>query len=250
MVNLHIIGAQKAGTTALAHFIAQHQDIYVLDGKEAHVFDNPQFLKSTNKMLFAKDAIAKRMRNYQSQRYVCDATPVTWYQRRFLTHCFNFNPSAKFIVILRDPVERALSHYKMSRQKDAETKNALAAFLSERSRLIAARGNWQLRSPLRTQSYLSRGRYSKQLKQLFDIVPRQQVLVLFQEDLAKHHQATLNKVFAFLDVDTQTIAPERVFESDKEASTVGMFFAKYFARLYYVYHGESKSRWLNIISDN
>ena len=43
LVNLHIVGVQKAGTSALAHFLSQHSDVCVVEGKEAHVFDQPDF---------------------------------------------------------------------------------------------------------------------------------------------------------------------------------------------------------------
>ena len=43
--NLIIPGVQKAGTTALASFLSQHPDICIVEGKEAHVFDDPDLLK-------------------------------------------------------------------------------------------------------------------------------------------------------------------------------------------------------------
>ena len=55
-VNLHIVGVQKAGTTALAHFLSQHPDICLVDGKEAHVFDQPDFYETEDKKAFAEGA--------------------------------------------------------------------------------------------------------------------------------------------------------------------------------------------------
>ena len=247
LVNLHIIGAQKCGTTALAHFLHQHPSIYVLDGKESHVFDNPQFLRSQTKMAYAKEAFAKRMKHYKDETFLCDATPITWYNPRFLKHCYNYNTKAKFIVLLRCPVQRAISHYKMSLNKGQEKSTMLSAFLQERARLKKNDGDWTLQSPLRRQSYLHKGLYCAQLENLYRTIPSEQILVLYQEDLNNKHQQTLKHVFNFLKLEAYDIPAETVFSGTEKTLSFTDKIAKFYATLYFWLHGENKKAWGDII---
>jgi len=250
VINLHIIGAQKSGTSALAHFIDQHSDAFVVKGKEAHVFDNPLFLKSNTKMHWANKRFEQVLNDYQNQTVCCDATPITMFDTQFLTHCFNYNPQAKFIVLLRDPVQRAISHYNMSKGRLEETLNPLLAFILESKRLKLS-NSWQFNSARRTQSYLRRGLYSKQLQTLYKIVPHKQVLVLFNEDLRENHQGTMSSVFKFLSIQDQDIPQQSVFESERQVlkplQKSAYAAAKLYANLYFWWHNESRKSCLKVI---
>ncbi|WP_102798336.1 sulfotransferase family protein [Bowmanella denitrificans] len=245
-VNLHIIGVQKAGTTALASFLQQHPSVYVVEGKEAHIFDHPEYSAQAAPQDFARRQYQRRMQNYQGQPIICDATPITVYQPTFLRACYHYNPQAKFILILRDPVERAISHYLMSKRTGQESRNMLSAFVLEPLRLaIAARRNgWAFNSPLRTQSYLHRGLYRKQLQFLYNLIPATQVLVLRQQELKHAHQQTLLKIFSFLDIHRHPIAPETVFAAPESPPGWLDRLARRYARLYFRLRGESDIHWL------
>ncbi len=247
LVNLHIVGAQKSGTSALAHFLHQHKDIYVVDGKEAHVFDSPQFLHSATKMQTARQAFKAKLCKYEDETYICDATPITWVDTRFLTHCYAYNKNAKFIVILRDPNKRAYSHYKMSVARGQEKSSFLCALLKENIRLKKHQSDLSFTSPWRHQSYLYRGRYSEQLRNLFSIVPAKQVLVLYQEDLLHHHDEILNRVFSFLNICKQEIPPAQVFIGKKVKATYSDTLGKLISHCYFWFKGENKRNWENII---
>jgi hypothetical protein len=250
LINLHIIGVQKAGTTALASFLSQHPAIYVVDGKEAHVFDHPHYAKQANKTVFAHKKYQSKLSSYQKQSIVCDATPITVFRQDYLQACYQYNPEAKFILILRDPVERAISHYHMSRNQKLESRSMLSAFLLEPFRLwnINKSGSWEFNSSFRTQSYLSRGCYSKQLTSLFRLIPKQQVLVLEQQDLSLQHKATMLKIFTFLDIHRHPIEPAKIFATEKPSSHWSDILARMYARLYYKCHREAPKNWGKIIN--
>jgi hypothetical protein len=171
---LHIIGLQKAGTTAPASFLHQHPSICLVDGKEAHVFDHPLYSEQSDKMAFANTIYKSKLTNYQDQPIVCDATPITVFRPEFMQACHQYNPNAKFILILRDPVERAISHYRMSQSRGQEQRSLLGAFLMEPFRLngMNRSSSWSFDSPFRNHSYLSRGLYSKQLRKVYNMVPK------------------------------------------------------------------------------
>lgn len=102
----------------------------------------------------------------------------------------------KWIVILRDPAERAFSAWNMEKQRGRENLSFDEAIQNEAPRCREA-----LPLQHRTYSYTDRGFYAAQLRRLLNIFGREQCLVLLNEDLRNHHQKTLRDVFKFLNVD-------------------------------------------------
>lgn len=244
LVNLHIIGVQKAGTSALAHFLSQHPDICVVQDKEAHVFDQPDYPKYDTQN-FANKRYAKKLQHYNKELIICDATPVTLFNPTFLERCYSYNPSAKFIVILRDPVQRAVSHYYMSKKRRRESNNMLLGFMKEALRLhcVDKSEAWQSGSVWRDNSYLKRGLYREQINNLYSIVAESQCLVLTQETLLAEHDATMSKVFNFLDIPNLKIAQEKIFSSSQNNSDKTERAARLYAALYFTLKGEYPYRY-------
>lgn len=244
LVNLHIIGVQKAGTSALAHFLSQHPDVCVVEGKEAHVFDQPDFA-SKDKHEFAKKRYEKKLSHYQGEKIICDATPITMFNKAFMQDCYNYNPQAKFIVLLRNPVDRAVSHFYMSKQRGREHSNMLWSFLKEGDRLKKASGAnaWITGSAWRDNSYLARGMYKKQLNNLSLTAPNEQCLITTQETLLQKHDNTLARIFSFLEIPEQTILAEQVFTSDIQEKDSSEGLARAYAVLYFLINGEYPYRY-------
>ena len=216
--NLFISGVQKAGTTALASFLEQHPDICLVKNKEAHVFDDPALQKAQDKSQFVHEKYAEKLQHYSGEKYILDATPITILHPLFVEQCADFCPDALHIVMLRDPVERAISHYAMSKKKGREDLEPLAAFWSERQRMIGFYENLptsEFKSEYRDHSYLIRGRYKRQLRTLYRFFPKNNVKVITQECLLNKHTETLEDIFDFLSLPQQTIKDERVFASNQ-----------------------------------
>ena len=245
-VNLFILGVQKAGTTALASFLSQHDEICVVDNKEAHVFDDPDYFTAINKKSFADSKYAALLPDSSStHRYYCDATPITLFNPNYLKECVSYNPKAKYIVILRDPVDRAFSQYEMSKNKGIETHCASFAFLRDillYSNCHKAKGIWPFESSPREKTYLSRGRYIRQLNDLFALVQRQNVLVLWQQDLLHSHQETLHQVLLFLGLQQTHIKKSQVFEGAQTVSRVDRWIGTLIAKSFYLCKRETLSR--------
>lgn len=235
--NLHIVGFQKCGTSAMAHFLSQHPDICMVAGKEAHVFDDPKYALAVDKTAMAIDKYKEKLPHYEGQSYIMDCTPITLFHPAFISACVALNPDAKFIVMRRDPVKRAFSHYQMTRQRGLEPYSPFKAFILEPWRM---RG-WMKRlpscpfeHPYRDHSYLYRGRYQRQLHLLYKIVEARQVLLIDQEQLANAHAQTLQQVFDFLELTAINIKQEDVFSSpsNKNASLGATLFAKLYFSIF------------------
>jgi len=217
--NLFISGVQKAGTTALASFLEQHPDICLVKNKEAHVFDDPALQKAQDKSQFVHEKYAEKLQHYSGEKYILDATPITILHPLFVEQCADFCPDALHIVMLRDPVERALSHYTMSKLKGREDFSPIKAFLSEAKRLegfYEELPKSEFKSKYRDQSYLIRGLYKRQLRSLRCRFNDSAIKVLDQSELLKCHHQTLNNVFSFLDLPKIDVPEKRVFTSQDD----------------------------------
>ncbi len=208
-VNFVIGGTQKGGTSALASFLRQHPQICMpADKKEVHFFDREEeFEKEPNYRRYHAF-----FRPRKDQTAIGEATPIYMYWNPAPTRIRDYNPEMKWIVILRDPAERAFSAWNMERQRGRENLSFEHAIEQETERCREA-------FPLqhRTYSYVDRGFYAGQLRRLFSTFGHEQCLVLLNEDLRNHHQETLRKVFGFLDVDDSfSPAAAEVFHHEPE----------------------------------
>ncbi|HEX5756904.1 MAG TPA: sulfotransferase [Arenimonas sp.] len=196
-INFLIGGVQKAGTTALARYLERHPDIALPAAKEAHVFDAPDYDECWSPEQ-VDACFAGAFVDDKAARCVGDATPITLFHRRFVERVLRYNPAMRWVVLLRDPVQRAISHYHMQRARGAEPLPLLAALLAEPWRLRRHREDFSRESPLRHQSYMSRGRYGAQLDALYAHFPREQVMLLRSDELASDPSTSVARVLGFL----------------------------------------------------
>ena len=208
-------GVQKGGTSALASFVRQHPQVRLPRDKEAHVFDAPSFDEGWDAPAvdrcyephFDADGGADGLLHG-------DATPIYCFHPGLVRRIARYNPDMRWILILRHPVDRAVSHYRMERARGQETWPLWRAALLERWRLAGHADDFSLDSPMRRHSYLCRGDYARQLDVLFDCFPRRQVLLLRNDDLAAAPGRVLDEVWDFLGLPPPPVPPVfgRVFE--------------------------------------
>ena len=145
-----------------------------------------------------------------------EATPIYLFLPGIAPELKRYNPRLKLIVMLRDPVQRAVSHYYMEKNRARERLPLWLALRSEPWRLWRCKDPRRLGSAWRCQSYRRRGLYSVQLRNLYRYFDAGQVLVVRTEDLAQHHEQVLRRVFAFLGAPAHhEMEPRTVFEGDR-----------------------------------
>lgn len=203
LVNFLIVGTQKGGTTALAHFLAAHRQICMAPAKEVHFFDYSQSDDRHYRKSFP---------NYTNQIAIGEATPIYMYFPWIAPRLYAYNPDLKLIMLLRSPIERAFSQYQMERARNWESLDFSAAIGLETLRLAWARLRDPLaeteRSWLRTHSYGDRGFYTRQILNLLKYFPRENLLILRSEELKSNHYQILQQVYRFLGVDPITPPPQ------------------------------------------
>ncbi|MCV6637968.1 sulfotransferase domain-containing protein [Candidatus Albibeggiatoa sp. nov. NOAA] len=191
-VDFLICGAQKAGTSALAKSLKEHPDIYMSEQKELHFFDNDGYFQ-TNQPNY--ENYHQHFVNAQSHQLWGEATPAYMYWQTSPQRMHQYNPHLKLIVILRNPIERAYSHWNMQQHNKAHTFSFREALQHELS--LKAQGVTEHKK----FSCMSRGFYSQQLQRIQQYFPKQQLLALKYDTFKNDPQQTLNLVSQFLQIE-------------------------------------------------
>ena len=227
LLDFVIVGAQKSGTTALAEFLSQHPDIAMSDPKEVHLFDAHDFVDTSMEQIDIKYQPA--FLHAKPSQIRGEATPVYLFFPEIAGQLGRYNPALRLIVLLRNPVDRAYSHYLMEFERGNETKAFLRALMLEKKRLQQDPDPRAENSEFRQHSYRSRGLYSRQLAGLYQEFPGSQVLVIHADDLLRKHEEIIKRVFAFLQVrDDVVVQHEVVFSRgmQRRGNLVSRFLLK------------------------
>lgn len=198
--NFLVIGYMKCGTTALYDYIVKHPKIIHCREKEIKFFSNDSLYNLGIQWYLSNFPPIPENSGYMtgeaSPNYVMGGL-------RTAQRVFDAFPDMKLIVILRNPIKRALSHYYFALKRGAKYRTfeeVISIDIKRFEKKIKKVDNIT-NMDLFSGAVLS-GLYVYPLKQWMQIFPREQFLILKNEDLAKDTSATMNKVFEFLGVST------------------------------------------------
>jgi hypothetical protein len=201
--NFFILGATKCGTTALYKYLLQHPNVYFPVNKEPQFFSNDR-LYSRGMEFYVK-------RFYGSsacEQALGDATPHYIYYEKTAKRIHQDLPesSHRFIVILRDPVQRAYSLYWNMVHEGHEDLSFEDALDQEALRMV--RQPIDGSGTIRFQ-YFDSGLYSRQLNSYFQYFDRSKFLIVFLEDLGLDPTSTMNSILDFLNLERLELNLER-----------------------------------------
>lgn len=193
-----IIGAQRSGTTSLYNYLAQHPDVLPPLGKEIHYFD----------LHYARGVRWYRGRFPFSHRLrrralTIDASPYYLAHPLAPERAAQLLPEVKLVAVLRNPVDRAFSHYQHEVRDGRESLSFAEAIDREPARLAGEQERLQ-REPSyysynhHRYSYLRRGLYLEQLGRWVQHYPRSRLLVLQSEQLFREPAAVSAALYDFL----------------------------------------------------
>ncbi len=195
-----ILGGQRCGTSSLYKYLGRHPEIAPSLRKEIEYFTinygrGEAWYRAHFPLSLRRQLLAVLGRKVQS----FEATPDYLFDPRAPERARALVPNAPLIVLLRDPVERAFSHYHHMVRLGLEELSFAEAIAAEEARLATDLEEMR-RDPLhrvlnyRRYSYFSRGLYAEQLNRWFETYPRDQFLVLMAEDLFANPEETLHKI--------------------------------------------------------
>jgi hypothetical protein len=206
-----ILGAQKAGTTALYAYLRWHPEITGPSFKEVSFFDR-HYAKGER---WYRAHMPVRRRSL-----VGEASPSYLFHPLAPERVARLLPDARLIALLRNPVDRAFSHYQHEVALGREPLSFEAAVDREDERMQGELDR-MLRDPSYfslawwNYTYVARGRYAEQLERWFASFPREQLLVLFTEELSADTARTYRRVLGFLGVGARDLESyPRIFDRD------------------------------------
>ena len=209
-----ILGAMKCGTTSLLFFLNQHPQILASYKKEVRYFDNHfQREEAWYRAHFPRIAALRASeRAGRSRSITGEATPDYLFHPRVPRLLRETVPEARLVAILRNPIERAFSHYNHNRRaegkfgKDREPLTFLKALEAEDERLAGGRERMLTDPgfndrPYLRYSYKRRGVYVDQLVRYAELYGKERLLVLRSEDFYDDPQSVYDTTTDFLGVD-------------------------------------------------
>jgi hypothetical protein len=191
MPNFLIIGAMKSGTTALYYYLEQHPEIYMSPVKEPNFFSSQKQENEAGAVTHIR-TYQHLFRGVSGEKAIGEASHSYLYEPRAAAEIRRYIPEAKLIAILRNPIDRAYSHFLHMVRSGTEPLDDFAQALREEEGIHKGRT---------LQDYIGRGLYYNQLKRYFGTFPREQVRIYLYEDLSGTPISTVQDAFRFLKVD-------------------------------------------------
>jgi hypothetical protein len=205
-----VIGAQRCGTTSLYEYLTEHPAILPASRKEVHYFDVHYDRGSEWYRTHFPLAGDGSMTGEATPYYL--AHPLVPLRVRALL------PEVRLVVMLRDPVERAVSHYHHEVSTGDETLPLETALAVEGKRLDGEEDRLRSRTLYRSNAhqhfgYVARGHYAEQLERWFALFPREQILVLNSNALFADPPGHMRRVFDFLGLPDRELPAYRIHNS-------------------------------------
>lgn len=202
-----IIGGMRCGTTSLNLYLRNHPNIrFATRIRELHYFDGHRFgSEKEYRQNFLPLSVARRMEAEVGPVITGDCTPSAIIHPLAPRRVRDFRPDARIIVLLRDPIDRAISHHRRAIEYGSERLPILEAFEREPERLHGEVEKL-LADPKHPwdhygrYSYLARSRYHEQLERWLSVFPDRQFLFIRSEAMFRDPAPILRAVCEFIGV--------------------------------------------------
>lgn len=197
--NFFVVGAPKCGTTSLYYYLKQHPQVYLpKKKKEIHYFSYPEVANTyygghdyptslEQYLSYYKDV------NLKTHISCGDISPSYLYNLKAASRIKEFNSKSKIIIILRNPVERTISHYLMDVQQ-GYAKLPLIEYIENPTRYIN-----------HYKEYVGCSLYYESIENYLNHFPKDQLLVLNQNDLKTNVEHTFEKILDFLELSKSPV---------------------------------------------
>ena len=231
-----IIGAQKCGTTALSDYLNESPYCMGPKCKETLLFTK-NYKDNIDGKTISYYFMRKEWFKKYTKQLLFEATPDNIYYEEVPERIYRHNPKARLILLVREPVSRAISEYNMAfwfakerelcvredQYKDyfdylkCPEKYSFSWFIEEELRQIKETGSL-LPSAFHFPDFIRHGLYSEQLKRYYKYFNSEQILVLEDIELKKQRKETLYKIENFLGI------PHKIWTDDEiKISNVGVY---------------------------
>lgn len=205
-----LAGCQKTASTWIYHCFKEHPEVFVPEKDALHFFTINHFR--------GLDWYAKLYEQAASNQVLVDPTPSYIRDPKAAQRIFEYNSDAKLIFSLRNPIDRAFSHYWHMKRK------GLISYTFEDAVSYGGFGNIDL-----YQNWIQSGMYLEQLQPFIDLFPRDQLKVVLFEDLKTDPKAFIQEIFQFMDIEASfepSVLHSKKNQASKKGKSKGFFNRK------------------------
>ena len=201
-----IIGESKCGTTSLYNYMIQHPAIKPALTKEINFFNwshgKPQNWYNAHFPTKFKKKFSKNV--FKKPFLTGEATPLYLFNSQVPKRMFKIIPNVKIIIVLRNPIDRAYSHYHDLGVRLGGEKRTFGDAIRSELKILEEKNyvitDYDGNFTDRLYQYVVRGIYLDHLKIWMDVYPVKQFLILKTEELEKNPSEILDSVFKFLSI--------------------------------------------------
>ena len=202
-----VVGAQRSGTSSLYEYLVAHPQVRRAATEEIHYFDNNYHRgKAWYRGHFAMRTSGRFLAdNERRQPATGEATPYYLAHPLALERIAKDLPKVKILIVLRNPVDRAYSHFNHERNLGREPLSSFEEALDrEPGRLQGEVERIVAEEPLyysyahQNFSYVARGHYAEQISRVFGLFPRENVMVMSSERLTKEPDQVYAEILDFI----------------------------------------------------
>ncbi|AWW30605.1 hypothetical protein DN752_10990 [Echinicola strongylocentroti] len=213
--NLFVVGAAKCGTTSLHEYLNHHPEIWMSDVKEPHYFSGVGTLLHDNTsekarkhttLIKEEGAYHALFKDGQSHLYRGESSPSYLWDPSAAKKIAEYNPQSKIIILLRDPVKRAFSHFQMGIQAGFQKRMPFYEALQRDYSLPDHEKGWN-----KSHLYVELGFYYDQVMRYYNVLPTEQIKLIKFEDFVKDIHTGMEDLYKFLKV-----SPHSFQQLDKE----------------------------------
>lgn len=224
-----LIGAAKCGTTAMYELLRHHPEIFWSPVKEPHYFSGFEVSNFTNHFrqnnvtdpegYFSQSPLPRKFQLFLNDpkqynrlfegapagKIRGEASTSYLYSERAPEAIFRHNPKTRLIAILRNPAERAFSHYVMALKYGYTKDDFLTAIKKDQAKKEKGWGQSEL--------FLELGHYDEQIEHYYKYFPRNQVHVIIYEEWKLRRQKTIEELIAFLDISPMDHPEQKTYNA-------------------------------------
>ncbi len=231
--NFQIIGFPKCGTTSLFEYLLKHPVVYAPKGKEIDYFDR-LYSKGINWYRVGFPSVIQKfyVNTILKQPFLTgEATPRYLDSPHALKRIKKTIPNAKFIILMRNPIDRAFSHYNMNIGSDYEYRTFEDAIKHEVKRI---EGRYEKMKKDENYyswdydlyGYLEHGKYVEKIRPWFDNFPKEQFLIIQTEKFKQDPSKIYNQTLKFLGLSPLELDEYHRYKKNKEQSKIEPKFRK------------------------
>ena len=216
-----IVGAQKAGTTALFRMLNQHSQLVGSRIKEVHYFDNDR--KYKNKPIEFYHSFFEDKSEDTIEKYFFEATPIYLYHPEVARRLYEYNQNLKIVVLVRDPIERMISAWVMYHYHFATGPNSKYHESRTLNEIVrdCIKNQHESNFYNNRKGYLQRGLYIDQILNYLKHFNFRDIIFINSQDLKGKHNKTMRRIFEFIGVEKEPLTRKILNKASKKVDLVG-----------------------------